>query len=104
MNKLLKERIERANLLYENADKHDFSNYLTPTNVELNKMITCGKCEFNKPFTLELEDGRKKHTRFCVKNFHYVENNTIQLSCWFNKQHLLENTFLNRIKLKLRKS
>lgn len=83
---------------------HDFSGYLKPTNVELSKMRICGVCEFNKPFTLVDNDGNETHTRFCHKNFHYVKWNNIQLTCWFNKQHLLEDTFWNRLKLKLRKS
>lgn len=81
--------------------KHDFSGYLTPTEEEIKKMITCGSCKFNKPFVLSSDNG-KIETRYCHKNFHYVKNDAIQLTCWFNKQHLLKNTFWNRIKLMLR--
>ena len=83
--------------------KHDFSGYLKPTKVELNKMRTCGECEFNVPFTLAFNDGTKHHTRYCNENYHYVNDNSIQLTCWLNKQHLLKNTLRNRLKLKLRK-
>jgi hypothetical protein len=83
--------------------REDFSTYLKPTEFELKKMRRCGDCEYNKPFTLAFNDGTKHHTRFCDKNDHYVQNNSIQLTCWFNKQYLLKNTFRNRFILKYRK-
>lgn len=76
--------------------------YLFPTQKELDKMIVCGKCKHNKPFNLITKD-KIVNTRFCTENFHYVENNTIQLSCHFNKQHLLKDTLWNRLKLKFTK-
>jgi hypothetical protein len=81
-----------------------FKVYLEPTNIEIKKMIVCGQCKYNKPCQLHFSNyNLTLHKRFCHKNFHYVENNTIELTCYFNKQHLLKNTFLNRVKLKIRK-
>ena len=71
----------------------------TPTRKELGNMRLCGSCEYNKIVKMKYGDVIKSY-QFCMENFHYVSNNSIQLTCWLNKQYIHKRTWLNKIRIK----
>jgi len=72
----------------------------TPTKKELSNMRICGNCEHNKLVKTKYGDVVKS-SKFCMENFHYVSDNSIQLTCWLNKQHINRRTWFNKIRIKL---
>lgn len=64
----------------------------TSTKGELKMMKTCGECEHNVPFNMIIE-GKRYSYRFCNRNYHYVKNNSIQLTCWLNQRWIAKRTW-----------